>query len=174
MFKELNILERFMEEPVREFNVRELARIINKAPATVSKKLQQFAKKGILLEKEERRLKLYKANQESELYRDIKLFATLRAIKDSGLIMALNKFYLKPTIILFGSAAKGMDTEVSDIDILIISEKIAKINNIGVYEKKLKRTIQVFTVKDIKGLKNKHLINNVLNGISIQGCIQWT
>ncbi len=173
MFNELNTLKPFLEQPSREFNVREIARILKVAPATASKMLKLFSEKSILKEKKERGFNLYKSNLEEDLYRDIKIFYTLRKVKESGLIESIDKFYLKPIIILFGSAAYGLDTETSDLDFLIVSENTKKIENLDKFEKILKRRIQLFIVKDIKDLKNDHLINNVINGIKIQGEIKW-
>ena len=173
MFNELNTLKLFFEDPVREYNVREVARLLKIAPATASKFLKTFEKKGILLGRKERMLLLYKANVESEVYRDLKIYYNLRILKDSGLIEELNKFYLKPTIILYGSFAKGYDVKESDIDLVVISEKNKKFTNLKKYEKKLLKDIQIFVVKSIKDLKNKHLMNNVLNGVVIQGRFEW-
>ena len=162
----------FFEEPRREFNVREAARILKIAPATASKELKKLAKKEILLEKKERNLILYKANLESEHYRDTKIFYNIRKIKESGLIEHLNSFYLKPTIVLFGSASLGMDVENSDIDMLVISER-TNIIKLEEFERKINRRIQLFVCKAVKDLKNQHLINSVLNGITIQGELVW-
>lgn len=173
MFKELNILKIFFESPTKEFNVREVARNLKIAPATASTQLKKFSKKGILKERKERTLNLYKADLENEDYRNIKRFYNIKKINGSGLIEELNKFYLKPTIILFGSASDGVDIEDSDIDLLIISEKTKEFKQINKFEKKFNRKIQLFIVKNIKDLKNKHLINNVINGVKIQGEIKW-
>ena len=173
MFKKLNILKIFLEEPTREFNVREVARLLKISPATASKELKEFVRQGLLKERKERLLKLYRANLESDLYRDIKIFYNIRKLKDSGLLEELNKFYLKPTIVLFGSCAFGLDTETSDFDLLIISEKTKEFPEVRKFERKIKRKIQLFVVKDIRNLKNKHLINNIVNGITIQGRIEW-
>lgn len=173
MFKELNILRLFFEEPSREFNVREVARILRLSPATVSKELKIFAKKGILKERWERIFKLYSANLENNFYRDLKIFYNMRKIKDSGLIEALNSFYLKPAIVLFGSASTGEDIETSDFDFLIVSEKTRDFPDLKKFERKMERRLQLLVVEDIKDLRNKHLINNVLNGISLQGKIKW-
>jgi predicted nucleotidyltransferase len=173
MFKELNNLKLFFEEPTREFNVREFARLKKISPATASKELTMLVKKGLLKERKERLLKLYKANLDSDILQDIKTFYNIRKAKDTGLIEALNKFYLKPTIVLFGSCASGLDTETSDFDLLIISEKRKEFPDKSKYEKLLNRKLQLFIVKDIKELKNNHLINNILNGIPIQGRIKW-
>ena len=118
-------------------------------------------------------LKLYRANLESDFYRDIKILYNIRKIKDSGLLSELNHFYLKPTIVLFGSCAYGLDTSTSDLDLLIISEKTEEFPNIKRFEKKIRKKIQIFVVRNIKNLRNKHLMNNVLNGIVIQGRIKW-
>lgn len=173
MFKELNVLKPFLEEPSREFNVREVARILRLAPATASKELKAFAKKGILKERKEKGFNFYKANLENEAYKDLKVYYNLRKIKDSGLLEAINRFYLKPTIVLFGSAASGLDTETSDFDMLIVTEKTKDFPQTREFEKKLNRRLQLFVVKNIKGLRNEHLINNVLNGMLIQGRIKW-
>jgi len=173
MFKKLNTLKIFFEEPNREFNVREVARILKIAPATASKELKGLAKKELLTEKRERFFKLYKLNLESDLSKDLKVFYNIRKLKDSGLIHSLTKFYLKPTIILFGSAVYALDTENSDIDLLILSEKRKLFPDAEKFEKKIKRKLQLFVVKNIKELKNEHLINNVLNGIVLQGEIKW-
>ena len=163
----------FFEEPSREFNVREVARLLKISPATASKKLKSLVKEGVLKERKERILNLYKANLEDELYRDLKIFYNMRKLKESGLVDALNKFYLKPTIVMFGSCAYGIDTETSDFDLLIISEKTKEFPEVKKFEKKLNRKLQLFVVKKIKDLRSKHLINNILNSITIQGKIKW-
>jgi len=173
MFKELNILKIFFEEPSREYNVREVARILKIAPATASKELKKLVKEGLLKDRKERNLNLYKANLESDVYKDTKLYYNIRKLKERGLIEAINKFYLKPTILLFGSGSYGNDTETSDLDLLIISERTKEFPEIKKFEEKLNRKLQIFIVKDIKDLKNKHLINNILNGIILQGQVKW-
>lgn len=173
MFKKLNILKLFFEEPTREFNVREVARLLNISPATASKELKLLAKENLLKERKERIFNFYKANLEDDFYRDLKIFYNVRKIKESGFLEELNKFYLKPTIVLFGSSAYGLDTETSDFDILIISEKTKEFQNIEKFEEKMRRKIQLLVVKDIRDLKNERLINNVLNGMLIQGKIKW-
>jgi len=173
MFKELNIIKIFFESPTKEFNVREVGRILKIAPATASTKLKILVREKILKERRERNLLLYKANLESDTYLDLKKFYNIKKIKDSGLIESLNKFYLKPTIALFGSASNGLDTEDSDIDLLIISEKNTEFQDKETFEKKLNRKLQLFIVKEIRNLKNEHLMNNVLNGIILQGKIKW-
>lgn len=174
MFKEINILKLFFEEPDREFNVREAARILKITPATVSKNLKEFSKLLILKHRKERMLDLYKTNIESNSYKDLKLYYTIRKLRESGLVESLNEFYLKPAIILYGSCSKGMDTQTSDIDIVVIGENIKEFPKKEYYVKKLKKEIHIFAVKNLKELRNEHLISNVLNGILLQGEFAWT
>ncbi|MBU2616450.1 MAG: nucleotidyltransferase domain-containing protein [Nanoarchaeota archaeon] len=173
MFKELNTLKIFLENPTKGFSVRESARILKKAPATISKELKKFAKQNILQEQKIRGSNIYKANLDSELFRDIKIFYTITKIKQSKLIESLNQFYGKPTIILFGSGAHGLDTETSDYDLVIISEKRQEFPEKNKYEKLLKKELNIFLVKSLKNLKNDHLVNSVLNGTVLQGEIKW-
>ncbi|MBI2148380.1 nucleotidyltransferase domain-containing protein [Candidatus Woesearchaeota archaeon] len=173
MFKELKTLKPFFEEPNKEFNVREVSRLLKIAPATASKELKSLSKIGILKDRKERMLNLYKSNLENSLYKDLKIFYSIRKIKESGLVDSLNNFYLRPTIILFGSSAYGTDTETSDLDIVILSEKTKDFSETNKFEKKLNKKIQFFILKDIKDLRNDHLINNVINGIIIQGKVKW-
>lgn len=173
MFKELNILKMFFEEPTKEFSVREVSRFLKIAPATASKELKSLAKKGLLKEKKERVYNFYSSNLDNELYKDMKVFYNIRKIKDSKLLEELNRFYLKPTIVFFGSGAFGLDTKESDFDLLIISEKNQEFPESKKFEEKINRKIQIFLVKNTTDLKNPHLINNVLNGITLQGSVKW-
>jgi len=174
MFNELNILKVFFESPNKSFSVRDIAKIVKITPATASKQLKELAKREFISYKHERAADLYKANLDNEAYRDLKVYYNIRKLKESGFIDALNKFYLKPAVILFGSTAKGIDTEESDFDVVVISEKTTVFPEIKKFEKKLCKGIQMFNVKELKELKNEHLINNVINGIKIQGEVIWT
>jgi|SRR3989339_1947098 len=174
MFEKLNkILQLFMKHPIREFNVREAARLTDISTATTSNKLKELAKEKILKHRKERNLDLYKANIESYEYRDMKIYHNIRTIRESGLLEALNEQYMKPAVVLFGSSSTGMDIETSDIDILVVSENKKQFFEREKFKKKLGRELQIFVVSDVKELKNKHLINSAANGIVIQGMVKW-
>lgn len=173
MFRELNTLRPFLDNPNKQYSVREIARILDITPATASKKLKDFAKKEILKYEKSRTYDLYQANIDNVAFRDIKVYYSITQIRQSKLIEELNKFYLKPTIILFGSTAAGYDTEESDIDLVVISENKKEFPKHKEFEKKLKKNIQLFIINNLKELRNEHLINNVLRGIVLQGEIKW-
>jgi predicted nucleotidyltransferase len=168
MLEIFNRLKPFFEDITTDFGVREFARKTNISPPTASTILTNFEKKRLLTSKAERGFKLYKANTYSEYFRDLLKLYNIWKIRNSKLIEQLNKYYLHPTIILFGSFAKGENIPESDIDICIISEKTTKIT-LQYFEKKLNHPIQIFVVKELSDLKNKHLIKNIMNGTILQG-----
>lgn len=166
-------MEPFFHEPRREFSVREAAKLLKVAPATASKDLSELASKGILKVRDERLANLYSANIDNESYRDLKRYSTIRQLKESGFVQELNSFYQNPTIILFGSAAAGNDTESSDFDIIIISEKKDSFPERASFEKKFGRRVQLFVVQQLSQMAKQHLITQIMNGIVIQGALPW-
>jgi len=96
-----------MSQP-KKFNVREAARLLKITPATASKKLKYFAQKGILKYEKERIFDLYSADIESAVYRDLKIYYNVTKIRNSGILEALDKFYLKPTVIFFWLRSNGI------------------------------------------------------------------
>ena len=69
--------------------------------------------------------------------------------------------------------SNGLDNETSDVDLLVLSEKTSDFLELKKFERLLGKKIQLFIVKNLKELKNEHLINNLVNGIIIQGEIKW-
>ncbi|MFW6286232.1 MAG: nucleotidyltransferase domain-containing protein [Nanoarchaeota archaeon] len=173
MFKELNILKPFFENPTKQFNVREIVGILKISPTTASKNLKYFNTNKILKYQKDKIYDFYQADIDSIKYRDLKIYYSILKIRESGLVNEINKFYIKPTIILFGSVASEYDIENSDLDIVIISEKTKEFPKKKEFENKIGKELQMFIVKDLKNLKNSYLINNVLSGIVLQGEIKW-
>ena len=94
----------------------------------------------------------------------------LMNLKESGLIEELEGKITPDAIIVFGSYAKGEDTETSDIDLFLMAQE--KYLNLARYEKRLQRKIQLFFSEDIHKLP-KELQNNIINGMVVSGFIRW-
>ncbi len=168
-----NIIEYFIREPNREFHIRELAKLSKISPTTVSKYLKQLSNRGILLSKKRYNHSLFRANAENPNFKDLKLFYNIKILRESGLINHLIDIFNHPeAIILFGSFRKAEDTPKSDIDLLIITP-IKKEPNLTKFEKKLRHKIQIFLYshQDMEKMKvkNKELLNNMINGIVLSG-----
>jgi len=166
----MDIINYFMNEPEREFHVRELAKLTKRSPTTVSKYLKQLEKSNILISEKKLNHLFFKANSENPSFKDKKLFYNIKMIRNSGLIKFLNDKYDPEAIILFGSFAKAENIERSDIDILVITPSKKEIS-LEKYERKLKHRIQLFlhSKNDFKSMKNKNLLNNFINGIKLEG-----
>jgi len=160
-----NKLKPFMEDNYKRIGVREYARMHNISPPHASEILKLLKKEGLLLMEEEKRNHLYYANRENQLFIKLQRAYYLQKLKE--LTSFLEKEYLNPVIILFGSFAKAEISENSDIDIAIFSPT-KKTVNISKYENKLKRAIQLFTFKNREEV-SPELLNNILNGTILSG-----
>ena len=169
----MDIINIFVDNPHKEFHVREMARLVRKSPTTASHTLKKLKQEGLLLSKKEKNHLLYKANTQNKAFRDLKLYLNLKKIRSSGLIDYLSEYYNYPSaIILFGSFRKAENIPSSDIDLCVISSKKEE-PNLTKFEKKLKHKIQlqIYSKKNILLLrkKNPELLNNIINGFVMEG-----
>ena len=95
----------------------------------------------------------------------------LAQLQSSGIIDYLKEQLGNPAIVVFGSYARGEDTDSSDIDIFIASASKKKVS-FERFEKKLHRPIQIFRYAGITHIKNKELANNIINGITLHGFVE--
>jgi len=166
------ILEIFIINPEKEFHVRELARMLNKSPTTISKHLRGYEKSHILKSKKNLNHLLFKGDLLSLAFRQKKINYNLEKIISSGLIKFLkNEFDYPEAIVLFGSWAKGENVDLSDLDLLIISP-IKKEVEMKKFKKKFGE-IQLFVLSNdkIKEMQKNspELVNSFVNGIVLDG-----
>jgi predicted nucleotidyltransferase len=166
------IIGQFFDNPEREFYIREIARIVKKSPTTVSAKLDELVKKGILLREKKLNHCLFKANTENRVYRREKLVYNLAFVQNNLLDFLVEEFNFPQAIILFGSFAKAENDLNSDIDLLVVSSSKKNIN-LKKFEEKIKRKIQLFvhSKEDIDKMKktSPELVNSWVNGIKLYG-----
>ncbi len=137
------ILTYFFEHPYEEIYLRKLSEKIKVNVFTTKEIVDALLEENLLIERKLGKLRMLRANTESVLFRQLKVYYTLFKLERSGIIEYLLKHLSGvSSILLFGSAAKGEDTEKSDIDILVICRKKTKLN-LEKFEKLLKRKIQL-------------------------------
>ena len=172
MFKELYTLKPFFEEPEREFHLREFARLRKINPMTASKYLSQWVKNGILGVRNERGLKVYYSRSEEVLFKEFKKIYTWLKIMESGLVEFLREEFNQPTIILFGSCARGEDNGNSDMDFFVLTETKKDVQ-VNPFEKKVNRPIQLHIMNHQefgKSKKTNHeMVNSLINGKVLHG-----
>ena len=163
MLKIINTLKPFFEDCYRRINVREFARLQNISPPTASKELENLFNKSILKKELDKQYIYYYANKDSDLFVDLSRIYWKDIL--NPLVNYLEKELMNPLIILFGSLSKAEVTPNSDIDLAIITSSNKKLD-FSKFEKKLKRTIQVFVFNK---LDESNLHKNILNGYKLKG-----
>ena len=170
------IISLFIEDPNKEFHVREVAKIAHLSPTTASKYLSMLCKEGLLESRKMSNHIMYHAAYSSEGYKRIKRSHNLNVLHDSGLINHLvDKLNEPEAIVLFGSFLRGEDIPSSDIDLFVVGHA-KKDLDLGRFEARLKRKVQLFIHprKDISLMKrkNKELLNNIINGLVVYGYLE--
>ena len=164
------IKEHFFLNPTAKLRVREIERILKLPLPSVIRYCKELEKEEILTTDKTGSVTFYTTSR-SETYLLEKKFYNIKQIYKLGLINYLKIELNNPAIVLFGSYAKGEDTEDSDIDIYIETPSKKQIN-LEKFEKLLKRKIQVFQHKNLKGITNHNLANNIINGITLNNYIE--
>ena len=168
MLNIINNLEPFFEDCYRRINVREYAKLMKMSPPTASKVLDSYYSESLLSKEKFRNYIMFYANKESNHFID--LSRLYWSIKLKELMDIMEKSLAAPTIVLFGSLSKAETKQDSDIDLAVFAHK--KNLDIGEFEKKLRRKIEIFWFSSLKDIKNRELANNIINGYVLKGHLQ--
>ena len=164
------ILAIFLEEPYREFYLREVASHARASVSTVKAYLDSFVRDEFLLRSKRANLALFKANIENAAFRHFKIVYLLHCVRP--LIKRLKQNYENSSIILYGSCARGEDDKDSDIDLLIIGR--AEKAELTEFERRFNRkiTLLAFSYQDWeeKSKQDEAFYESVIaDGLIIQG-----
>ena len=148
------ILTYFFEHPCEEIYLRKLSERAKVNVFTTKEIVDALLEENMLIERKLGKLRMFRANTENLLFRQLKVYHTLLKLEKSGVIeYLLRNVSGVSSILLFGSAAKGEDTEKSDMDILVIGREKKRLN-LEKFEKLLGRKIQLllFSWSELKRL----------------------
>ena len=164
------VLQYFLRHPTQVVHLRELSRKLKISFPWVRKLVLQFAKDQLLLLQKEGPLVQVRANRDNPLFLGLKRSYNLFSLYKCGLIEALVESYGHPeALILFGSYARGEDSETSDIDLAIISQKHPHLELLP-FEKKLQRKIHLKELE--KANINKEFLTTLANGLVLSGYLE--
>ena len=162
----------FFKEPMSEHGLLELGRKTGIAHTSVKNHLETLKRMKIISERTEkkgnRNYPAYKAEQ-TKTFRDHKKLYNLSELMDSGLIEHIKEKLTTKSIALFGSYQKGEDTEDSDIDLFVETEKAEL--DLSKFEKTLKRKIQLHFKENFKKYPPE-LKNSIINGTVLEGYLE--
>jgi predicted nucleotidyltransferase len=155
-----------------KFNQSVLAKMLKVSPTAIAKAILLLKKEELIkFEKGDNiNLNFVSFNRDSEKAVFFKRTENLKMLYEFLLIQFLYNNLPGSTIILFGSYSKGEDTMQSDIDIAVIGYKDKDLDLIE-FEKKFERKININYYESWQGI-NKHLKNNILNGITLIGAVE--
>ena len=165
-FKVLNV---FFDFPRRNFQIREISKIIGLAFPSVIAHLNALVKDSFIVREKKGTYFSYRANRDNEMIKLYKKIFLVVRLKECGLVDYIYDLCMPDSIILFGSASRGEDIEESDIDIFVQAKE--KKMSMEKYEKLLNRKIVLFFKEDFSKLSNE-LKNNVLNGALLRGYLK--
>ncbi|MCH7568746.1 MAG: nucleotidyltransferase domain-containing protein [Nanoarchaeota archaeon] len=161
----------FFMNPSAKLRVREIERTLNLSLPSVIRYCKELEEEDILTIIKIGNVNFYTADRSNQKYLLEKKLYNIKLIYESGLIEHLRRELSNPAIVLFGSFARGEDTEESDVDIYIETPSKRKLT-LEKFKRFLKREIQVFQHKNLREISNPHLANNVINGITLNNYIE--
>ncbi|GIU68364.1 MAG: hypothetical protein KatS3mg001_214 [Candidatus Pacearchaeota archaeon] len=165
------IKEYFFVHPNAKMRVRQIEKELKLPLPSVIRYCKELVNEGILKTVKTGNVVFYTSNASNENFILEKKLFNIKSLYKSRLIEFLKREFSNPVIVVFGSYAHGQDVENSDIDLYIQTPSKKEIN-LEKFEKTLKRKIQVFRHKGISEIKNTHLINNIINGITLNNYLE--
>lgn len=168
-YSRYRILQEFFDFPRKDFQMREIARRTRITQPSVMNHLQALQHEHFILKEKKGIYPAFRANRDEEPFRTHKKLNMLLRLQETGLLDDVYDACLPGVIVLFGSAARGEDTEESDIDLFVQAKE--KRMDLSKYEKLLQRKINVFFKESFLRL-NIELKNNIINGTVLRGYLK--
>lgn len=161
----------FYVNPTARLRVREIEKTLQLPLPSVIRYCRELEQEEILAKVSVGSVSFYTADRSSKNFLLEKKLHNIKSLYSSGLVDFLREELSNPSIIIFGSYAKGEDLEDSDIDLYIETPSKKQVD-LHKFEKITSRKIQLFIYKNIHEIKNKALANNIINGFLLNGFIE--
>lgn len=163
------VLQQFFDFPRKPFLIRELSRKTHLSQTAIRLNVKALLAEGIVVKDKSGLYPSFKASRENSLFKLLKSQNLMLRIHRTGLLQTIEKSVYPSCIVLFGSAARGEDTEESDIDLFVQAKQIYP--DLTTFERLLNRKINVLFEPDIKTI-SAELRNNLANGATLYGYLK--
>jgi predicted nucleotidyltransferase len=163
------VLRHFFTYPTESIHLRELSRQLKLSMPAILAAVKKLAKEQLIIMKKTIALTTVEANSESVQFVRLKRVDNLERMLTCGLVDTLVDSYNQPqAIVLFGSYARGEDTEESDIDVVVVASKEIPMK-LERFERLLKRRISLHTI--VLEKVSEEFRSNLCNGIVLEGAL---
>ena len=175
LFQKINIMKTlafFFENPYSEAYLRELARKIDMDPATALRCIKILEEEKLITRRKEQHADYFKANLTPE-FKALKIAYTLSKINDAGIVEKIkSETDGVSSILIYGSCARGEDSNESDVDVLVIAIK-SKARAIDLSKLIGKEVnLQVHSISEWKKISKENrafYLEVISNSIAIEG-----
>jgi len=149
------------------FYLRQLARRADVALGPVQRELRQLVDSGLVTRKTVGSQTLYRANQESPVFAEIKSLVTKTVGMHDVLYAALEPLRKKINLaFVFGSVARAGETQSSDVDLMVVGKVdfSTVVFKLADAQKVLNREVNptVYSVKEFRGKVRGNFLKTVL------------
>ena len=160
------MLAPLMDDPMREFYQREIARMARVSVGATNQILRVLSDREIVTKERRGRMFFYKYNLKNPVAKQLKI---LFNVENLGELVKQLKEHSK-RIILFGSCAEGSDVKDSDTDLFVLTDEKRKAREtIDRFRERTNRRIApiILSASEFVALrsKNKPLHDRILGGI---------
>jgi predicted nucleotidyltransferase len=149
--------------------MRELSRKVGLTHPALLNHLRALVADSLLVRREEGLYPTYEGNMSSEMFRLLKSDDMVHRLYSERLVDRIEESIRPDCIVLFGSAARGEDTEESDIDLFVQARE--RQLDLGEYEESLGRKVHVLFEPNMRRL-GPELLNNIANGRVLSGYLK--
>ncbi len=173
MERKENIKELFFNYSTKQWHFEELVKESCLSRAQTNEWLQRLLKEKLIKRvKERNKMPYYIAEYSNPTFQMQKRIYAMLQFEKTGLLEHLSTLKHAKTVIIFGSFSRADWHNESDIDLFIYGK--ADDFEKGLFEKRLKREIQVFQYENPAMLKRLEpsVIPNILAGIHVKGTIE--
>lgn len=161
------VLSFLLDHPDKVFYDREISRLSGVSRAGTNFALRDIYKEGLIKREKRGRMYFYSIDIANPLIKQLKITQNITRL--SNLLEKLKPFSLK--VILYGSAAKGTNTQESDLDLFILTREKNEIKKI-IFESSLREKIQYVSQTPNEYARSKEE-NPVFHKEISEGIILW-
>ncbi len=163
---ETELLQFFCNYPTTPFSISKIAEKNDLSRPWVAEKVEKFRKEGLVEVEKKGNMKEVAFNRDREESKRAKRVINLEAIYSSGIVdRIVEEFSYPEAVVLFGSFAKGEDTEKSDIDIAVLSRTEGDID-MNIMGREV--SVKAFDPADIP----RNMLESLANGIVLYGYLE--